>query len=513
MPGSLPTDRYKEVAVDDAGTAVLEPTHASEPGAVVEASSTRLVVTLWVSDSVRNRLVAAGGVQIVDDLDRLAEAELIVVSTRIPPGEAASRVADLRTRAACPIVVIVHPGGEDTAVDLMAAGATGLVAEGNEPTIAAFFGKAHDATSMIEAFEQTLDRRASGGRRSAGDRDPVTRMRGLIALDGRLAADSSGAVPRLAWMRVLGFEEATRRLSVEARDLLRRRIATQFEEICSHRGAEVFDAGPGAFAVVTDTLPIAEFERLGRDLMAVMAGFSPDRAGQLALAVGHAGPEATSSIDTLRELAVRGMQLSAEQPEQGVIGAERLALTLASGTELESALRAVRLVETRDAYPDGHGERVSRYAGAIAEQLGLGETTVLQVRLAARLHDVGKLSLSEGAAAGTEETLSGADLAAYKEHPARGSELLRAAAGHEVAQAVRCHHERWDGTGFPDGIAADAIPLDARIIAVANALDRWSTNGGAPDRPTPAALQKIAEQADLMFDPTVVAAAAAAFAS
>ena len=274
----------------------------------------------------------------------------------------------------------------------------------------------------------------------------------------------------------------------------------------------MFAAGPGAFAVVTDTLSIADLEALGRDLMTVTAGFSPDRTNQLALAVGHAGPEATSSLETLRELAIRGMELSAEQPDQAVIGADRLALTLASGTELESALRAVALVESRDAYPEGHGERVARYAAAIAEQLGLRETTVMQIRLAARLHDIGKLGLPDEAAGGTEETLSGEDLDAYKSHPARGSELLRAAGGRDIAAAVQRHHERWDGTGFPGGLSEDAIPLDARIIAVANALDRWSTTGGAPDRPTSDAIQKAVEQGELMFDPTIVAAAATAFA-
>lgn len=75
-----------------------------------------------------------------------------------------------------------------------------------------------------------------------------------MALDARLAGNGSGAVPRLASVHVLGFEEVTRRFSVEARDLLRRRLATQFEEICGHRGADVFAVAPGEFAVVSDVL-------------------------------------------------------------------------------------------------------------------------------------------------------------------------------------------------------------------------------------------------------------------
>jgi HD-GYP domain-containing protein (c-di-GMP phosphodiesterase class II) len=504
------TERYKEVAVADADTAVLDQTDVSDAESSAAAAS-RLVVSLWLSDSVRNRLVAAGGLQIVDDLDRAGSADLIAVSTRIPPGESPARIAEIRQIAACPIVVIVHPGGEDVAVALMSGGASGLVAEGNEPTVAAFFGSDMSGASFIEAYEQTLDRR-SAGRRASGDRDPVTRLRGMSALDARLANGTAGAVPRLGWAKVIGFGEATRRLSMEARDLLRRRLAAQFEEICSHRNAEIYASEAGEFAVVADTLSIADFERLGLDLIQVTAGFTPDRTNQLVLAMGHAGPEATSSIETLRELAMRGMQLAAEQPDQTVIGAERLALTLASGTELEAAFRAVRVVESRDAYPEGHGERVARFAAAIAEQLGLSDTHVMQIRLAAHLHDIGKLTLPEDAAAGTEETLTGDELDVYKEHPTRGSELLRAAAGQDIAEAVARHHERWDGTGFPDGLAEDAIPLDARIIAVANALDRWSISGGAPDRPTADAIQRAVEQGELMFDPAVVEASAAAFA-
>ena len=95
------TERYKEVAVADADTAVLEQTDVSEEESSAAAAS-RLVVSLWLSDSVRNRLVAAGGLQIVDDLDRIGSADLIAVSTRIPPGESPARIAELRQQATCP---------------------------------------------------------------------------------------------------------------------------------------------------------------------------------------------------------------------------------------------------------------------------------------------------------------------------------------------------------------------------------------------------------------------------
>ena len=84
--------------------------------------------------------------------------------------------------------------------------------------------------------------------------------------------------------------------------------------------------------------------------------------------------------------------------------------------------------------------------------------------------------------------------------------MLLANAGPEVAEAVATHHERWDGTGFSAGLEGTAIPLGGRIIAAADALDRWSVNGVAPERPTAAAIQKLQDGAGTLFDPRVVEA-------
>jgi HD-GYP domain-containing protein (c-di-GMP phosphodiesterase class II) len=494
--------------VADTDTAVLD---APSDDAAPEGAGTVTILSYWLSDAARTRLTTSGAITVIDDPDRIGEASLIAVSTRLPAGASADLVTDLRQRASVPIIVVVHPGGEEAAVDLLAGGASGLVAEGSEETIVAYLGEPMGGTGLLDSFEQSLDRRTHGRASGSGDRDPVTRLRGPAALAARLADGQGGSVPRLAFAQVLGIDEVTRRMSVDARDLMRRRLALQFDELCRHFRAEVFATGNGEYAVVADGLSLADFELLGNEMIAAASGFSPDRSGTLVLAVGHAGPEATSHLETLRELALRGMQHAAEYPDQGVVGAERLALSLAAGTELAAALRAIEAVEARDAYPGSHGERVARHAVAIGEVLGVAERDLLKLRLAARLHDIGKLTLDDDAAGGTAETLSGAVLEQYHTHSVRGAEMLRAAAGDEVADAVAAHHELWDGSGKPEGLAAEAIPLMARIIAVADALDRWSVNGTAPDRPTAAAVQKVVEASGAMFDPSVAEIVAKVF--
>jgi HD-GYP domain-containing protein (c-di-GMP phosphodiesterase class II) len=390
-------------------------------------------------------------------------------------------------------------------VEFLAAGATGLVAEGNEGAVVSFLGDEHESNGLLETFENSLGKRTTRPHTATGDRDPVTRLRGESALESRLAA-THGPVPRLAFARLVGLDDATRRLSVEARELLRRRIALQCDQVCRHFSAEIFATAPGEFAIVADHLGAAEFERLGRELVERVRGYTPDRAAPLRLAIGHAGPEAAGAIDSLRELALRGVDLASRLSDETIVSAEKLTISLAATTELDTMLRAVALVEERDAYPGSHGERVAQTAVAVGEAMDLGTQRLMKLRLAGRLHDVGKLDLDDGIVAGTIDTLQGEQLAKYQTHPRRGAAMLRANAGHEVAELVASYHERWDGTGFPDGLEGTAIPLGARILSAADALDRWSVNGSAPERPGSAAVEKLREGSGTWFDPAVVEA-------
>lgn len=135
-------------------------------------------------------------------------------------------------------------------------------------------------------------------------------------------------------------------------------------------------------------------------------------------------------------------------------------------------------------------------ASAIAENLGVEGRELVRLRLAALLHDLGKVSLPGSAAYPLPDDTATDE---YRSHPVLGAEALRAA-GREVTMSVRHHHERWDGTGFPDGLSGEEIPLGSRLIAIADSVDRaQGLEGGLP-----AALAKLEEGAGAVFDPELV---------
>ena len=131
-------------------------------------------------------------------------------------------------------------------------------------------------------------------------------------------------------------------------------------------------------------------------------------------------------------------------------------------------------IETKDRFMRGHARRVAFYTGLIAERLGLPAADHEQLRLAAFLHDLGKvgvptdLLLRPGALDETERSL-------VEQHPVIGERLIAPLdIPHSIARALRHHHEWWDGSGYPDGLSGGEIPLNARIVSVADAFDAMS---------------------------------------
>lgn len=116
-----------------------------------------------------------------------------------------------------------------------------------------------------------------------------------------------------------------------------------------------------------------------------------------------------------------------------------------------------------------HADRVAVYAVATAEKLGLSDEALLQVRFAAAVHDLGKLDLSPELLA-PRRSLSAKEVLQIREHPALGAAKLTDD-WEPLAPFVRHHHERWDGTGYPDGLSGENIPLISRIVSVAEAFD------------------------------------------
>jgi PAS domain S-box-containing protein/putative nucleotidyltransferase with HDIG domain len=165
-----------------------------------------------------------------------------------------------------------------------------------------------------------------------------------------------------------------------------------------------------------------------------------------------------------------------------------------------------RVLEARDPYTQGHELRVAELSARIAGEMGLGEDEVAGIRMAALLHDVGKLSVPAEILSRPGD-LSAAQMALVKEHPASGYEILRSVDfPWPVADAVLHHHERMDGSGYPDGLEGEDISLPARVIAVADVIEAMTSH--RPYRAASGVDEAVAEIRDHpeKYDPDVSAA-------
>jgi HD-GYP domain-containing protein (c-di-GMP phosphodiesterase class II) len=165
----------------------------------------------------------------------------------------------------------------------------------------------------------------------------------------------------------------------------------------------------------------------------------------------------------------------------------------------------VAAIEARDPYTSGHSRRVADSARVISKALGLREREIERVVVAALLHDVGKIYEVFGAILSKPGRLTSEESAIMRTHPARSEDLARhVSALKDVLPLIRHHHENWDGSGYPDGLFGDAIPLGSRIIMFADTIDAMTT-----DRPYRAALDEKAVRKELekfrgqQFDPKI----------
>ena len=182
----------------------------------------------------------------------------------------------------------------------------------------------------------------------------------------------------------------------------------------------------------------------------------------------------------------------------------------------ESSLEAIEslnaTVDAKDPYTAGHSARVQRIALAVAEELGVPAHRLDAVRFGGLFHDIGKIAVPDSILTKPGE-LDEDEFAVVMRHPADGAEIVSHFSRlHEAVPLIRHHHERWDGTGYPDGLAGDEIPQEACVVGLADAWDAMTT-----DRPYHAALSVEQAAAEVracrgtQFSPAVVDAFFAAF--
>ncbi len=174
---------------------------------------------------------------------------------------------------------------------------------------------------------------------------------------------------------------------------------------------------------------------------------------------------------------------------------------------VQTVTALAQAVEMRDEYTGNHTQRVTTYAMMLAEEMGLPEDDRRQLQVATLLHDIGKIAIDDQVLR-KPGRLTEPEFAAMKTHVLRGTEIVQMIPGLAWAlPVVRGHHERWDGRGYPDGLAGEGIPLPARVVSVADAFDAMTSD--RPYRagmPVARAFAELSSGSGTHFDPQCVEA-------
>jgi diguanylate cyclase (GGDEF)-like protein len=308
----------------------------------------------------------------------------------------------------------------------------------------------------------------------------------MSELEGRVAADAEPSV--LAILDLDGFKTYNDTYGHPAGDDLLRRIGHRLVDECRRLGGAAFRMGGDEFCLL---LP---------------AGADPD-----AVAVSVAEQAGSSAVTaTCGSLELRA----------GMVGAEALGLAdeqlyarkhrRAGGSAHQAATALSQVLAEQSPNTARHTMRVVTVATDIARAMGLDAQTVGDVQLTAMLHDIGKVAIPHSIL-DKREALDAAEWAFIRRHTLIGERIVAAAPSlKHISRAVRSSHERWDGGGYPDGLAGEDVPLAARIGFVADAFTAMTEpRSYRPTKNRSDALEELRTCAGRQFDPAVVAAACA----
>ncbi|KAF0207548.1 MAG: diguanylate [Actinobacteria bacterium] len=275
--------------------------------------------------------------------------------------------------------------------------------------------------------------------------------------------------------------------------------------------------GADEFAVVVPEASVAEAEAVGMRIRATLRDINLGEYGALTASIGIASfPGDAHSREDLFHKANGALYWAKYHGKDRIVVFDESVVESLSAQERiskleeQSHLATVRAlaaaVDARDPLTQFHSRNVAVLAVMAAEEMELGADKQSLIEIAALLHDIGKIGISDRVLR-KRGPLTDAEMRHIREHPGLGEKILESTQLVEVLPWVRHHHERWDGTGYPDGLAGDDIPLEARLLCICDAYDAMTT--GRPYRTSlssSAALQELDLCIGTQFDPDMTEA-------
>jgi diguanylate cyclase (GGDEF)-like protein len=329
------------------------------------------------------------------------------------------------------------------------------------------------------------------------------------------AAQEHGGYLSLVLLDIDDFKRINDELGHPIGDRVLSRVSGRLRQ-----GGEAFRLGGDEFAVLLPDVDEASALAVAESILERIGAGDLGEVGPVTASAGVATfPQHGRERDSLIRLADGALYWAKEHGKNRVRAARSDFVELsefrraARGADRAARFRAAaalaRAVDSRDAYSGSHSARVAEVSATIAAQLGLTADEIELTRLAGSLHDLGKLAIPEEILQ-KPSALTPAECIVVQRHPQIGHSMLESLGVRPVAEWVLHHHERWDGTGYPEGLAGDEIPLGARIIFVADAYASMTSNRlyGEPMSHT-AAVVELQRCAGTHFDPEVVRAFAA----
>jgi diguanylate cyclase (GGDEF)-like protein/putative nucleotidyltransferase with HDIG domain len=326
------------------------------------------------------------------------------------------------------------------------------------------------------------------------------------------SADETGDAVSLCLLDIDDFKQINDRFGHPAGDRVLSIVASRLRQ-----GGEAFRLGGDEFAVL---LPAIGDEEALTVAEAIVARIAEADLGAVGSITGSAGvatyPQHGPERDSLIRLADGALYWAKEHGKNQVRLARpdvadlaefrRIAATTDRIAHFRAAASLARAVDSRDAFSGSHSDRVATLAGEIAAQLGLPPDEVELIKLAAGLHDIGKLAIPEEILR-KPDALTEAERLVLQRHPQIGHRMLESLGVDPIGTWVLHHHERWDGTGYPDALRGPAIPLGARVIFVADSFDAMTSNNLYRDPLSEwEAAREVERCSGTQFDPEVVRA-------